>query len=630
MVTEHYPTLCLHLIVRNESHILARCLESVKPYVREIYIADTGSTDATVELLTSMGCHVTTDIPFTNFGETRTRALQWAQLHTTCDYILLLDADMILQVHESEIFSHLKHDAYSITQYQGDVAYTNIRLIRRNLHAEYIGSTHEYLRINATHDTIPPKVISIDDTNCDGSNRRNKLERDKKLLTDDLAKSPNDSRSLFYLGQTYFEMGDFSQALTSYLECIRVTSWDEERAYSHYRVAVCYIALANPTLAEVHVRLSQRPEAYLSLVQMYLDVYKHPEAFYWNLQGRALKREYTLFQDVTVSLKRDYFDTIMWFYISNDRAYGRILSLRFLSRPKNPFIQTVYNNMVHYTEEIAGIVIESVITSLLDDPNFYPSTPSWSQNIRVIRHVNYRITSQGKYTYDPPVTTRNVLIDGDGVPGELILQSSLVACPSSLIKGLEDLRLCHDDLGKLWFLGTSLEYSSVIRQVYGTIEGHTATIRNILPSPRNTIEKNWVFVTPALIVYCWDPITLYTFPDMTLLRTLSSTPIICAMRGSSNAVHWNGDWWFVTHSVGERAGRRYYLHYFVVLDNELTRVERVSVPFFIGRSSPGIEFCLGFSLDAKGALLGYSIDDSSAYTKRIPWNVLYSCFDNHE
>ena len=45
-------TLCLNMIVRNESARIERALASVAPYINTFVILDTGSTDDTVERIT--------------------------------------------------------------------------------------------------------------------------------------------------------------------------------------------------------------------------------------------------------------------------------------------------------------------------------------------------------------------------------------------------------------------------------------------------------------------------------------------------------------------------------------------------------------------------------------------------
>ncbi len=44
------PKLCLSMIVKNETHIIKECLDSIHKYVDYWVIVDTGSTDGTQEL----------------------------------------------------------------------------------------------------------------------------------------------------------------------------------------------------------------------------------------------------------------------------------------------------------------------------------------------------------------------------------------------------------------------------------------------------------------------------------------------------------------------------------------------------------------------------------------------------
>ena len=47
------PTLCLNMIVKNESKVITRLLESVSPIIDTYCICDTGSTDDTKEIITN-------------------------------------------------------------------------------------------------------------------------------------------------------------------------------------------------------------------------------------------------------------------------------------------------------------------------------------------------------------------------------------------------------------------------------------------------------------------------------------------------------------------------------------------------------------------------------------------------
>ena len=52
------PTVSLCMIVKDEEDLLPRCLESVREYVDEIILVDTGSTDSSVEIAESFGAKV--------------------------------------------------------------------------------------------------------------------------------------------------------------------------------------------------------------------------------------------------------------------------------------------------------------------------------------------------------------------------------------------------------------------------------------------------------------------------------------------------------------------------------------------------------------------------------------------
>ncbi|KAA6208103.1 glycosyltransferase family 2 protein [Avibacterium paragallinarum] len=83
------PTLSVAMIVKNESQYLAQCLDSVKDWVDEIVILDSGSTDNTKEIALQYGAKFYQHTDWQGFGKQR----QLAQQYVTSDYVLWLDAD---------------------------------------------------------------------------------------------------------------------------------------------------------------------------------------------------------------------------------------------------------------------------------------------------------------------------------------------------------------------------------------------------------------------------------------------------------------------------------------------------------------------------------------------------------
>ena len=74
----------------NEEQNLAACLDSVRSWAANVFVVDSGSTDATVEIADARGATVVTH-PF----ETHARQWQWAlaTLPISTDWVLALDAD---------------------------------------------------------------------------------------------------------------------------------------------------------------------------------------------------------------------------------------------------------------------------------------------------------------------------------------------------------------------------------------------------------------------------------------------------------------------------------------------------------------------------------------------------------
>ena len=91
-------TICLNMIVKNESHIIRETLVNICKYVKLDYwvISDTGSSDNTIDIIKSFfkekeipgEIHVNT---WENFGHNRSLGLELSYNKT--DYVFMFDAD---------------------------------------------------------------------------------------------------------------------------------------------------------------------------------------------------------------------------------------------------------------------------------------------------------------------------------------------------------------------------------------------------------------------------------------------------------------------------------------------------------------------------------------------------------
>ena len=109
------PTLSVAMIVKNESQDPAQCLETVKDWVDEIVILDSGSSDNTKEIALSYGAKFYENTDWQGFGKQR----QLAQQYVTGDYVLWLDADErvtqeLRQAIQQAVSSDKKNAVYQI------------------------------------------------------------------------------------------------------------------------------------------------------------------------------------------------------------------------------------------------------------------------------------------------------------------------------------------------------------------------------------------------------------------------------------------------------------------------------------------------------------------------------------
>lgn len=239
------PTLCLNMIVKNESKIITRLFDSVCSIIDTFCICDTGSTDNTVELITTYFeskniCGKIVYEAFKDFAHNRNVSLN--HCIGMSDYIIFLDADMMLQIHNFNKEMLWRADSFTILQGNEDFHYHNLRIVRNNGLYSYYGVTHEYINTppNNANVNLPKNVLFIHDIG-DGGSKSNKFDRDVALLTKGLEEDPNNVRYHFYLANSYFDSGnDNEAAIEHYKKRIQLGGWIQEVWYSYYRIGLLY------------------------------------------------------------------------------------------------------------------------------------------------------------------------------------------------------------------------------------------------------------------------------------------------------------------------------------------------------------------------------------------------------
>ena len=236
-------TICLGMIVKNESHIIKETLEAVKPIIDHWVIVDTGSTDNTKEIIKETLKDVPGELverPWVNFGFNRSEVAELCR--DKADYFLTLDADEIITV--DNFNKKLVADYYSVTVNDGYIYQFPI-LFNNTLKWKSVGVTHEYW--DCERQPIAEYLHSLSIVHkCAGSRRPDKFDDDLNLLLQGIEKEPHNTRYMFYLAQTYKDRQEYDKAIHWYQSRIRHGGWTEEVFYSYYMITVCAINLKLP------------------------------------------------------------------------------------------------------------------------------------------------------------------------------------------------------------------------------------------------------------------------------------------------------------------------------------------------------------------------------------------------
>lgn len=226
--------ISLVTMTKNGMEKLPRLFASVLGLVSLAVILDTGSTDGTQEWLRQQKFFPVElhEYPFTNFQDSRNMLMAFAQ--GKAEWLLLLDDDMELNfsVGYPDVVKQLKGDAMLMKHVEG-IVYWVTRFVRGDKHWEYRGVTHEYL---VGGNASLPKFEGVEILHH-FNHGPEKFERDLRLLTADIARDPEDPRTIFYIANTLRDMGKIGPAIRFYCMRANMLGWDEEVYVSKYEAA---------------------------------------------------------------------------------------------------------------------------------------------------------------------------------------------------------------------------------------------------------------------------------------------------------------------------------------------------------------------------------------------------------
>ncbi len=248
------PRLSLCMIVRNNESTIRPCLESIRPWVDEMIVVDTGSTDRTPELCRERGAAVHHWAWREDFAAARNESLRYA----TGDWIFWMDSDDTIPPdcgpklraladaeHPPELLGFVMqvHCPASPADGPQDVTIVDhIKLFRNRPDLRFEHRIHEQIlpAIRRAGGDVRFTEIFVVHSGSDqtAEGRARKLERDFRLLTLDLAERPEHPFVLFNLGMTHADCGQFAEAEQALRRCLAVSRTEESHVRKAYALLI--------------------------------------------------------------------------------------------------------------------------------------------------------------------------------------------------------------------------------------------------------------------------------------------------------------------------------------------------------------------------------------------------------
>lgn len=642
------PKVCLNMIVKNEAKNLPRLFESLKDIIDDYVIIDTGSTDNTKEVIKEywdnlkIKGHVET-IPFKNFAYNRTEGLKLARKKSKSDFILLLDADMILVNQGFKKEQLIGKQVITIKQKNQFIEWSNVRFISRKIDATCVGVTHEYYDTkNGINDEL--NTLYIQDIG-DGGCKEDKFERDIRLLEQGIKDEPKNNRYYFYLAQSYRDTNNLDKAIEYYKKHIEMPGWDEEIWYSHYMISTLYLRKNMVKEAEEwalkgFIYRPRRPEALYAMCKFFREKGENHKAYHYYNLAKSLPdpRDDKLFVETKVyDHELDYENSIINFYIPwADKQQGirsglKVINKNFDDTRERLTLKNIgfYLKSLKESKDFTSEALEQKEIQV-DGVKYYAASPSVFKNkdlkICNIRYVSYWIQVSPTVFHndkDGLIRTLNYVYNFNTKQfkrmEEVIVYPDKHEKINGYIRGLEDVRIFEQD-GKLRFIGQSGDYKnkgSNIRfnMVLGTYdyENSKLLIEQVLESPYGCpVEKNWVHLKNDDFIYRWFPLEIGKLKDTKFIleKSRNMPSLFRHMKGSSCAYEYKNMLWLIAHYTTDDwiNGQLYrqYKHCLVILDMDYNLVA-YSDPFTF--EGDVVEYSLGMIIENNKLIACYSKRD---------------------
>ncbi|MFQ5962991.1 MAG: glycosyltransferase [Candidatus Scalinduaceae bacterium] len=282
-----HGSISLCMIVKNEEHNLAQCLNIVKDVVDEIIIVDTGSTDRSVEIAKSFGAKLFHHPWEGSFSKARNYSLKYA----TSEWILILDADEEMNKTDipklKEIASNNNYTAVSFlikNKFKDSTQECYAKMIRlfKNFNGTYYeGTVHNRLRHTGKCLDSSLSVIHHG-YNLSEEKMEEKFLRTTILLKDQIKQEPHNPVPHRYLGISYLDQGMYDEAVSESKRALELAENNgfniKDFLVSYYVISAAYFEKGELKESETYALRA------MGIDENYLDVFCILSFIYYNLK----------------------------------------------------------------------------------------------------------------------------------------------------------------------------------------------------------------------------------------------------------------------------------------------------------------------------------------------------------
>lgn len=245
--------LSVCLIVRDNERTIRPCLESVRPWVDEMVVVDTGSVDRTPEICRELGARVFHWPWRDDFAAARNVSLDQAR----GEWVFWMDSDDTIPVecgrrlrklvdgpHAGEMMGYVLQVHCPGKNSDDLTVVDHVKLFRNRPDLRFEFRIHEQIlpSIRRANGDVAFTEIFVVHSGADhtAEGRAHKLQRDFRLLELELRERPEHPFVLFNLGMTYADAGQHREAVEHLQRCIAVSQPQE----SHLRKAYALLVAA--------------------------------------------------------------------------------------------------------------------------------------------------------------------------------------------------------------------------------------------------------------------------------------------------------------------------------------------------------------------------------------------------